>query len=109
MIASGSEVAIALAARARLQADGVGARVVSLPCWELTDRLTEGERAALFGGATLRVGIEAAAPLGWEKWLGPEGLFFGMTTFGASAPYDQLFTHFGLTAQAVVEAVRKRL
>ncbi len=60
-------------------------------------------------GEGLRVGIEAASPFGWERWLGAEGVFIGMQGFGASAPAEVLYRHFGITAEAVVKAVRKRL
>jgi transketolase len=60
-------------------------------------------------GGVLRVGIEAASGFGWERWLGPDGIFIGMTGFGASAPADTLFRHFGITPDAIATAVRKRL
>jgi transketolase len=108
LIASGSEVAIALEARRLLNESGVPAAVVSLPCWELFAGQDDGYRAAVLGGV-LRVGIEAACGFGWERWLGPDGIFIGMTGFGASAPADTLFRHFGITPDAIATAVRKRL
>ena len=95
-------------ARATLAAEGIAAAVVSLPCWELFAQQDEAYRAAVLGGAP-RIGIEAASGFGWERWLGPDGVFIGMTGFGASAPYEDLYKHFGITAEAVVAAVRKRL
>jgi len=81
---------------------------VSLPCWELFALQDEGYRTTVLGGA-LRVGIEAAIPMGWERWLGPDGIFIGMYGFGASAPAEALYRHFGITAEAAVAAVKKRL
>ena len=108
LIATGSEVHLAMAARATLEAEGVPTAVVSLPCWELFALQDEGYRAQVLGNG-LRLGIEAAVPMGWERWLGPDGIFIGMAGFGASAPADELFRHFGITAEAAVAAIRKRL
>jgi len=107
LIATGSEVHLALAAREALEAEGVPTAVVSLPCWELFALQDDSYRAGVLGDA-LRVGIEAAGPMGWERWIG-DGVFVGMTGFGASAPAEALYRHFGITAEAVVAAVRKRL
>ncbi|WP_092962942.1 transketolase [Falsiroseomonas stagni] len=108
LIATGSEVSLAMAAREALEADGVPTAVVSLPCWELFALQDEVYRSQVLGTA-LRVGIEAALPFGWDRWLGPEGIFIGMQGFGASAPAEDLFRHFGITAEATVAAVKKRL
>jgi transketolase len=108
LIASGSEVQLALAARATLEAEGIATAVVSLPCWELFAAQDTSYREEVLGSA-LRIGVEAAVGFGWERWLGPEGVFIGMTGFGASAPADDLFRHFGITADAVTAAVRKRV
>ena len=108
LIASGSEVQLALAARATLEAEGIATAVVSLPCWELFAAQDASYREEVLGSA-LRIGVEAAVGFGWERWLGPEGVFIGMTGFGASAPADDLFRHFGITADAVTAAVRKRV
>jgi transketolase len=108
LIASGSEVAVALDARRLLGETGIPAAVVSLPCWELFADQDEVYRAHVLG-AGLRAGIEAACGFGWDRWLGPDGIFIGMTGFGASAPAEELFRHFGITAGAVAGAVRKRL
>ncbi len=108
LIASGSEVAVALEARRLLGETGIPAAVISLPCWELFAAQNEVYRANVLG-AGLRVGIEAACGFGWERWLGPDGIFVGMTGFGASAPAEELYRHFGITADAVAGAVRKRL
>ena len=108
LVATGSEVHLAMAARETLEAEGIPTAVVSLPCWELFALQDEVYRAQVLGTA-LRVGIEAALPFGWERWIGPDGIFIGMQGFGASAPADQLFRHFGITAEATVAAVKKRL
>jgi transketolase len=108
LIATGSEVSLAMDAREKLAADGIQAAVVSLPCWELFETQDEGYRASVLGTA-FRVGIEAAGGFGWERWLGPDGVFIGMQGFGASAPADVLYKYFGITADAVVSAVRKHL
>ncbi|MCW3477901.1 transketolase [Limobrevibacterium gyesilva] len=108
LIATGSEVAIAMAAREALAADGIKAAVVSLPCWELFALQDEAYRAEVLGGAP-RVGVEAASGFGWERWLGPDGVFIGMTGFGASAPFEDLYKHFGITPDAVAAAVKRRL
>ena len=109
LVATGSEVALAIAARALLQADGIGTRVVSLPCWELFAAQDPAYRDAVLGPGTVRVGVEAAAGLGWERHLGPDGAFVGMTGFGGSAPYKDLYLHFEITAEAVAEAARAKL
>ncbi len=108
VIATGSEVTIAMAARERLAADGIGAAVVSLPSWELFSRQDASYQAQVLGGAP-RIGLEAASSFGWDQWLGPDGIFIGMSSFGASAPYEALYAHFGITAEAVVAAVMRRL
>jgi transketolase len=108
LIASGSEVGLALQVRVALQAEGIAVAVVSLPCWELFGLQDELWRAAVLGTAP-RIGIEAAGGFGWERWLGSEGIFIGMTGFGASGPGDHLYRHFGLTTEAICSAVRKRL
>jgi transketolase len=108
LIATGSEVPIAMDARAALAAEGIATAVVSLPCWELFAGQDEAYRAQVLGGAP-RIGIEAACGFGWERWLGPDGVFIGMTGFGASAPFEDLYRHFGITAEAIVAAVKKQL
>ena len=108
LLASGSEVAIAMDARMALAAEGVSAAVVSLPCWELFGQQDESYRAAVLGTA-LRVGVEAGVSMGWDRWLGPDGIFIGMSSFGASGPFQDLYKHFGITPDAIVAAVKKRL
>ncbi len=109
LIATGSEVDIALRAQGQLTAMGLAAAVVSLPCWHLFDQQPEAYCDAVLGPLTLRVAIEAASSLGWEKYVGRDGVIIGMKSFGASAPYEQLYRHFGITAEAVVKAVQAKL
>ena len=108
LIASGSEVEIAVAARDKLQAEGIGAAVVSLPCWELFDEQPESYRKEVLGDG-VRIAIEAAGGFGWEKYLGDKGAFIGMKSFGASAPINELYKHFGITAEDAVAAAKARL
>ncbi len=109
LIATGSEMQVALAAGALLEDAGIPTAVVSLPCWELFAAQDEAYRLEVLGDGALRVGIEAAVEFGWSRWLGEDGLFIGMSGFGASAPAEDLFRHFGITPEAVTAAVRKRL
>ena len=108
LIASGSEVSIAMEARDVLAQEGIPAAVISLPCWELFAAQDETYRTQVLGTA-LRIGIEAACGFGWERWLGESGIFIGMTGFGASAPAETLYRHFGITPDAIATAARKRL
>jgi transketolase len=91
-----------------LAKEGIGVAVVSLPCWKLFEQQDVAWRGEVLGGAP-RFGIEAAAGFGWERWLGPDGVFIGMSSFGASAKYDDLYRYFGITPDAIVAAVRRRL
>jgi transketolase len=109
LLATGSEVALALAARERLQADGIATAVVSMPCWELFDAQDSAYRAAVLGAGTARVGVEAALRFGWDHYLGERGGFVGMTGFGASGPADALYEHFGITPAAIVAAAKRHL
>jgi len=104
LLATGSEVALAMDARAILQAKGMPTAVVSMPCWELFELQDEGYRSSVLGAGTGRVGVEAAMKFGWERWLGHNGAFVGMTGFGASGPADALYRHFNITADAIVAA-----
>jgi len=104
LLATGSEVVLAMDARAILQAKGIPTAVVSMPCWELFELQDEGYRSLVLGTGTVRVGVEAAMKFGWERWLGRNGAFIGMTGFGASGPADVLYRHFNITADAIVAA-----
>ncbi len=103
LIASGSEVHLALAAQEGLAERGVRARVVSMPSWELFDAQPPEYRAAVLPPAVPKIAIEAARPLGWERYVGPDGAVIGIGRFGASAPYQVLMEKFGFTPQAVIE------
>ena len=107
LMATGSEVGVALAARELLQADGISTAVVSMPCWELFDRQDAAYRQSVLGDETTRVAVEAAVGQGWERYLGLHGTFVGMTGFGASAPGGALYEHFAITAEAVAAAAKK--
>ncbi|MEG9884656.1 MAG: transketolase [Hyphomicrobiales bacterium] len=109
IFATGSEVEIAMAAKERLDAKGHPTRVVSVVCFELFADQPESYRSAILGSEKLRIAIEAAIPMGWERFIGPDGLFFGMQGFGASAPGPELYRHFGITADRVVTAALSRL
>jgi transketolase len=109
VIATGSEVEIALASRELLQADGISTRVVSMPSTELFDAQDASYREDVLGPGTVRVAVEAASPLGWDRYIGPDGAFVGMTSFGASAPAKALYEHFGITPAAVAAAAKDRL
>jgi transketolase len=109
LFASGSEVAIAAAARKLLAARGVAARVVSVPCFELFLAAPAAQQRAVVGMAPVRIGIEAAIRQGWDAIIGSDGLFVGMSGFGASAPYKDLYRHFGITPERVVEAAFTKL
>jgi transketolase len=109
LMATGSEVEIAMEARNTLQKDGVSTAVISMPCWELFDAQSTAYQAKVLGKDTAKVGIEAALRFGWDKYLGSDGGFVGMTGFGASAPAPELYEHFGITAANVVAQAKARL
>jgi transketolase len=109
LFATGSEVAIAIAAKKLLAVRKVSARVVSVPCFELLTAMPESKRAAIIGHAKVNVAVEAGIRQGWDAIIGSAGAFIGMTGFGASAPYKDLYQHFGLTPEKVAEAALARL
>jgi transketolase len=110
LLATGSEVHLAMAARDELEADGIATRVVSMPCWELFDRQPrEYQDAVLPRAVQARVAIEQASTLGWDRYVGDGGAVIGMHTFGASAPLKQLLTKFGFTPERVAEVTRERV
>jgi transketolase len=109
LFATGSEVSLAVEARKFLRERGVSARVVSVPSFELFRALPAGERRKVIGDAPVRVGVEAAVRQGWDEIIGSDGAFVGMTTFGASAPYKELYKQFGITPEAVAEAALIKL
>jgi len=108
LIASGSEVHLAAAARELLARDGISAAVVSMPSWELFARQDDTYRAQVLGGdGMVRIACEAASGFGWERWLGTRGAFVGMKGFGASGKAADLYKHFGITAEAIADAARR--
>ncbi|QIE42134.1 transketolase [Meridianimarinicoccus aquatilis] len=115
LMATGSEVSIAMAARDLLQAEGIGTRVVSMPCWELFEEQPEAYRRKVLPAGPVRVAVEAAIRFGWDRWLfGERGKreksgFVGMHDFGASAPAERLYQEFGITAEAVAEKAKALL
>ncbi|MGA8148110.1 MAG: transketolase C-terminal domain-containing protein, partial [Gallionellaceae bacterium] len=109
IFATGSEVAIAVEAKKLLAGRGISARVVSVPCFELLLEAPEVTRRAVIGEAPVKVGVEAAVRQGWDAIIGSDGLFVGMTSFGASAPYKDLYKHFGVTPEAVAGAALRKL
>ncbi len=110
IIATGSEVALALDAKEKLKAQQINARVVSIPCFEIFDAQDESYKNEVLGDKKiLRVGVEAAISQGWEKYLGFDGIFVGMNSFGASAKAEDLFKHFGITAEKVCDKIVEKL
>jgi transketolase len=113
LIATGTEMALALKARDLLAADGIGARIVSLPCWALFEQQSEDYRRAVLGTKP-RLAIEAGCPLGWDRYIGDPlsasgGAFLGMHGFGASGPAKDVYAHFGITAEKAAEMARALL
>jgi transketolase len=110
LIASGSEVHLALAAYAELAAEGIPGRVVSMPSWELFEQQTPEYRASVLPpDITSRVAVEAGVRNGWERYIGDRGTFIGMHSFGASAPVEVVFKGFGITVESVVRAAKESL
>jgi transketolase len=109
IFASGSEVEIAVDAREALGEGGIAARVVSVPSFELFEAQSDDYKAAVIGTSAVKIAIEAGVRMGWDRFIGNDGAFVGMTGFGASAPYKQLYEHFGITSEAVVAAAKDRL
>ncbi len=101
IFATGSEVSIALEAQADLHLHNIGTRIVSMPCWELFDQQSLEYQAELLDNSSIKVAIEAGAKHGWEKYIGRDGIFIGMNSFGASAPAEELYKHFGITKEAI--------
>ncbi len=110
LLATGSEVSVALAAAEALADEAIAANVVSMPCWELFEKQSKRYKDSVLPPAVkARVGIEAGVELGWHKWLGEKGIFIGMSTFGASAPGKVCFEKFGITAANIVKAAKKSM
>jgi transketolase len=109
IFASGSEVEIAVDAKDRLAKSNIAVRVVSVPCTQLFWRQPASYRARILGEEKIRIGVEAAVRQGWDGFIGSGGVFIGMSGFGASAPYEDLYKEFNITAEAIVKAVKKQL
>ena len=110
LIGTGSEVGLAMEAAEALAGDGVDVRVVSMPCMENFDDQDADYREAILPSAVrARVAVEAAMPFGWDRWIGPDGAFVGMRTFGESGPAKEVYAHFGITAEKVAEAAREAM
>jgi transketolase len=109
IFASGSEVEIALDARDLLQKDGTPTRVVSVPCFELFEEQDKAYREKVLGKAPVKIAVEAALRFGWDRFVGSDGAFVGMTGFGASAPAKDLYKYFGITAEAVAKVGGERV
>ncbi len=110
LLASGSEVGVALEAAEKLAAENITAQVVSMPCWELFEKQSQEYKDSVIPpGVKARVGIEAGVELGWNKWLGDNGIFVGMSSFGASAPGKVCFEKFGITVDNIVTAAKKSI
>ncbi|MCL4710417.1 MAG: transketolase [Pseudorhodoplanes sp.] len=109
IFASGSEVPLAVDAAKLIAAKGVSARVVSVPCFELFREAPQAYRMSVLGRSRVRVGVEAAVRQGWDELIGADGLFVGMKSFGASAPFKELYRHFGITPEAVADLALKQL
>ncbi|WP_321501535.1 transketolase [Breoghania sp.] len=109
LFATGSEVEIAMAAQAILTEDGIPTRVVSVPSFEMFRKQSDDYRASMIGTAPVKIAIEAGIEMGWSRFIGDDGLFVGMDSFGASGPYKELYEHFGITAEVVVSRAKARL
>lgn len=109
LLASGSEVTLALQARRQLQDEGIATAVVSMPCWEIFDAQDAPYRSGVLGPGTVRVGVEAALRFGWDRYPGERSGFVGMMGFGASAAAETLYEHFGITAQHIVAEAKRHL
>jgi transketolase len=109
LLATGSEVEIAVKVADALEAQGIGADVVSMPCCELFDRQDAAYRADILAGDALKVSIEAGVTMGWQRYTGTDGLNIGIDTFGASAPIDALYDHFGLTVEKIIPQIAAKL
>jgi transketolase len=105
-MSSGSEVALVLEAREKLQAEGIRARVVSMPSHEIFAAQEAGYRESVLPRGVKRISIEAGHPMSWQRWVGCDGIALGIDRFGASAPYKEIYEHLGLTVERLVETAR---
>jgi len=110
LMGTGSEVSLCVEAAEKLEADGVKVRVVSMPCMDTFTHADESYREQVLPAACrARVAVEAASPLGWDKWIGDAGCFLGMETFGESGPAPEVYEHFGITADHAAELAKKSI
>jgi transketolase len=109
IFATGSEVEIAVEAGKKLQEKGIGTRVVSMPCWKLFDEQSDEYKETILNNDSIKVAIEAGSEMGWHKYIGSNGIFIGMKSFGESAPYKILYEHFNISADHVVKCVCEKL
>jgi len=109
LFSTGSEIELALKAKEILAAENIAARVVSMPCWELFEQQSATYRESVLGPGTAKVAIEAAVRFGWDRYIGANGQFVGMHSFGASGVYKDVYKRFGITAEAVAEAAKSAL
>ena len=109
IFATGSEVHIALDAQKKLHACNIGTRVVSMPCWKLFDQQSNEYQSSLLDNSSLKVAVEAASRHGWDKYIGREGVFVGLQDFGASAPANDLYHHFCITAEDIVNQILQKV
>ncbi|MEP3049137.1 MAG: transketolase [Roseibium sp.] len=109
LFASGSEVELAAEAHAELAAAGIGTRVVSVPSFELFEAQSDDYKEAVIGSSPVKIAVEAGIRMGWDRFIGNDGSFVGMSGFGASGPYKELYEHFGITKDAIVTAAKKKL
>ncbi|MEL6829009.1 MAG: transketolase [Pseudomonadota bacterium] len=109
ILATGSEVGLALTAQEQLAADGIPTRLVSVPCMEVFDAQSSAYQSDVLGEGLPRLAVEAGVRFGWDRWIGADGVFIGMDRFGASAPYKDLYAKFGITAEAIAEAVKQHV
>ncbi len=109
IFATGSEVSIALKAKKMLEDENIGARVISVPCFEIFEQQPKEYKAMLVSNSSIKVAIEAGIKMGWEKFIGDEGIFIGMNSFGASAKQEDLYNMFGITAEQIVFKAKEKL
>jgi transketolase len=109
IIATGAEVGLAIQAREQLEAEGIKTRVISMPCVELFEMQSADWQNQTLGEAPIRIAVEAGMRMGWDRYIGRDGSFIGMSGFGASAPADVLFEQFGITTAAIVAEAQNRL
>ena len=109
ILATGSEVGLALSAQETLAEQGIATRLVSVPCMEVFAEQSAAYQADVLGDGLPKIAVEAGVRFGWDRWIGAEGAFVGMDRFGASAPYKDLYAKFGITAEAIAETVRQQL